>query len=141
METKRGRGNGKAIKTSSARNPPDLKVRHAEIDQWIRRGIPDLQPLVTALDALICESIPKLEFAIKWQKAYYGLAPQGWIIELAAYQISANVVFFGGAEFDPPPPLGDEGRSRYVKVRTLQEANDPQLCQWIKQAARVRGWK
>lgn len=139
METKRGKG--KSIKTSSARTPPDLKVSHAEIDLWIGSGMPGLQPLVTALDALICASIPKLEFAVKWQKAFYGLASQGWIIELAAYQISANVVFFGGAEFDPPPPLGDEGRSRYVKVKSLQEAQDPQLRQWIKQAARVRGWK
>ena len=36
-----------------------------------------------------------------------------------AYDVSVNVVFFAGAEFDPPPPLGTTGRTRYVKVKTL----------------------
>jgi hypothetical protein len=31
-------------------------------------------------------------------------------------------VFFGGADFDPPPPLGTVGRSRYVKLKTPEEA-------------------
>ena len=41
------------------------------------------------------------------------------MIELAAYDVSVNVIFLGGADFDSPPPLGDTGRSRYAKVRTL----------------------
>jgi hypothetical protein len=30
-----------------------------------------------------------------------------------AYDVSVNVVFFSGADFDPSPPLGDADRSRY----------------------------
>jgi hypothetical protein len=51
-----------------------------------------------------------------------------------------NVVFFGGAEFDPPPPLGDTDRSRYVKVKTLEETRQPEIRTWIEQARRVPGW-
>src|SRR5918994_6191703 len=51
-----------------------------------------------------------------------------------------QVVFFGGVEFDPPPPLGTTGRTRYVKLKTLEEARRPEL-QWIEQAGRVQGWK
>jgi hypothetical protein len=64
----------------------------------------------------------------------------GWIIEMVAYDVSVNVVFFGGAEFDPPP-LGTTDRSRYVKVKTLEEAQGPEMLEWIEQAGRVQGWK
>jgi hypothetical protein len=64
----------------------------------------------------------------------------GWIIEMVAYDVSVNVVFFGGAEFDPPP-LGTTGRTRYVKVTTSDEAQVPEMHKWIEQAGRVPGWK
>ena len=81
--------------------------------------MPDLHPIVKRLDESIRETIPGLQYAVKWKKAYYGLPELGWIIEMVAYDVSVNVVFFGGAEFDPPPPLGTTERTRYVKV------NDP----------------
>ena len=78
---------------------------------------------------------------MKWKRPFYGLPDLGWIIELAAYDVSVNVVFFGGADFDSPPPLGDTDRSRYVKVRSLKEAQAAEMSAWIDQAARVPGWK
>jgi hypothetical protein len=103
--------------------------------------MPDLQPIVTRLDELIRETTPGLQYAIKWKKAYYGLPELGWIIELVAYDVSVNVVFFGGARFDAPPPLGTAGQERYVKVTTLEEAQRPEMHAWIEQAGRVPGWK
>ena len=90
---------------------------------------------------LICKTIPGLQYAVKWKQAYYGLPQQGWIIEMVAYDVSVNVVFLGGADFDPPPTLGDRGRSRYVKLKTLEEAQAPLMRQWIEAAGRVPGWK
>ncbi len=49
---------------------------------------------------------------MKWKRAFYGRPNPGWIFELAAYDVSVNVVFFGGADFDSPPPLGNTDRSR-----------------------------
>jgi hypothetical protein len=114
---------------------------HADIEDWIRRVMPDLHPIVKRLDELISETIPQLQYAVKWKKAYYGLPERGWIIEMVAYDVSVNVVFFGGAEFDPPPPLGTTERSRYVKLTTLEEAQGPEMHKWIEQAGRVPGWK
>jgi hypothetical protein len=71
-----------------------------------------------------------LQYAVKWRNAYCGLPKLGWIIEMVAYDVSVNVVFFGGAEFDPPPPLGDTDRSRYVKVKTLEETQEPENLGW-----------
>ena len=131
----------KSPKPNSTRKPPVPANSHSEIDDWMQRIMPDLQPIVKWLDEQIRETIPGLDFAIKWRKAYYGLPDQGWIIEMVAYDVSVNLVFLGGAEFDSPPPLGDTGRSRYVKFRTLEEAQESQVLGWIKQAGSVPGWK
>ena len=131
----------KQRKSSSTRKPPEPSDRHADIEDWARRVMPDLHPIVEQLDESIRETLDGLQYAVKWKKAYYGLPELGWVIEMVAYDVSVNLVFFGGAEFDPPPPLGDSGRDRYVKVKTLEEAQAPELHEWIEQAGRVRGWK
>jgi hypothetical protein len=131
----------KARKPTSVRNPPVPSDSHVEIEDWMRRVMPDLHPVVNRLDELIRETIDGLQYAIKWKRAFYGLPELGWVIELAAYDVSVNVVFFGGADFDPPPPLGTTGRDRYVKVKNLEEAQGPEMHKWIAQARSVSGWK
>ena len=131
----------KTQRSASARKPPQPSETHAEIDDWIRRVMPDLHPIVKRLDELIRKTIPDLQYAVKWRKAYYGLPELGWIIELVAYDVSVNIVFLGGAEFPDPPPLGDTDRSRYVKVKSLDEVEAPEMKRWIEQAGRVEGWK
>jgi hypothetical protein len=131
----------KTTGSGAARKPPLPTDSHAEIEDWLRRVMPDLHPIVKRLDELIRETVPDLQYAIKWKKAYYGLPDLGWIIEMVAYDVSVNVVFFGGAEFEPPPPLGDTGRTRYGKLKDLDEVGQPLMRKWIEQAGRVRGWQ
>jgi hypothetical protein len=128
-------------KPISARKPPVPSDSRAEIDDWIRRVMPDLNPIVKRLDETFRDTIPGLQFAVKWKKVYYGLPEHGWLAEMVAYDVSVNVVFFGGAEFNPPPPLGDAGRARYIKLKTLEEADSPEMHGWIAQSASVPGWK
>lgn len=128
-------------KPNSARNPPLPCGGHGEIEHWMSRVMPDLYPIVESLDEQICELIPELQYAVKWKRPFYGLPDLGWIVELAAYDVSVNVVFFGGADLEPPPPLGDTDRSRYVKIRSLEEARGVEMTRWIEQAARVPGWR
>jgi hypothetical protein len=130
-----------ARKPSMTRRPPVPSESHAEVEEWMRRRVmPDLQPIVLALDASIRDASPGLRYAIKWKRAYYGLPELGWIIEVVPYDVSVNVVFLGGAEFDDPPPLGTTDRSRYIKVTTLEEALGPEMRSWVEQAQRVPGW-
>ena len=131
----------KTVGSSTSRKAPVPTESHAQIEDWIRRVMPDLHPIVHGLDDLFRETIPGLQYAVKWKKAYYGLPELGWIIEMVAYDVSVNVVFFGGVEFDPPPPLGTTGRSRYVKLKSVDEAQHPLMRKWIEQAGRVRGWQ
>lgn len=97
-------------KPSSARKPPVPAEGHGGVEHWISRVMPDLNPIVEALDKRIRERIPELHYAVKWKRAFYGLSGLGWIIEMVAYDVSVNVVFLGGADFDSPPPLGDTDR-------------------------------
>ncbi len=130
----------KARKGTSTRKPPEPSDSHAEIDDWMRRIMPDLQPLVARLDELVTKALPDPQFAVKWKRAHYGVPAHGWVIELVAYDVSVNVVFHGGADFDAPPPLGDSDRSRYIKLRSLDELDEGQLTRWVEEAARVPGW-
>ena len=130
----------KSRNPSTARKPPEPSDSHAEIDDWTRSVMPDLQPIVKRLDGMIRESIPGLQYAIKWKKAYYGLPELGWLIEMVAYDVSVNVVFFGGAEFDSSPPLGDTDRSRYVKVTSVKDVERREMRDWVEQAGHVPGW-
>lgn len=132
----------KTPKAASSRKPPVPSESHAEIDDWMRRVMPDLQPMVLRLDELIREALPSpQQYAVKWKKAYYGLPEHGWVMEMVAYDVSVNIVFFGGADFDPTPPLGTTGRSRYVKLKTLDEVEHPEIRTWIEQAGHVPGWQ
>jgi hypothetical protein len=141
VQARRGTAMGKALKPITTRKPPVPSNGHADIENWARRVMPDLHPVVEGLDESIRQTIPGLHYAVKWKRAYYGLPELGWIIEMVAYDVSVNVVFFGGAEFDPPPPLGTIERSRYVKVKTLEEAQGPEMHEWIEQAGRAPGWR
>ena len=126
-------------KPKGTRKPPEPADGHGVIQDWMADTRPALRPIVECVDGLIRKAIPGLQYAIKWQKAYYGTPERGWIIEVVAYHVSVNVVFFGGAKLDPPPPLG-EG-SRYIKVRSVEEADTAEMRKWIAQARDAPGWR
>jgi hypothetical protein len=131
----------KTIRGNAGRRPPEPAADHSDIDDWLQRQMPHLQPIVKQLDETIRATLPGLQFAVKWKRPYYGLPQLGWIIELAAYDVSVNVVFLGGADFDPPPPLGSTDRTRYLKVTTTEEVQRPELRRWIEEASRTPGWR
>jgi len=130
----------KLIKGNAGRKPPEPSASHSDIDDWCRRLMPDLQPIVKRLDKSIRATVSGLYYTVNRKRAYYGLPELGWIIELAAYDISVNVLFLGGADFESPPPLGTADRTRYIKVKTLEEAQQPELKKWIEEAGRTPGW-
>ena len=62
----------------------------------------------------------ELQYAVKWKKVYYGLRRRG---------------------IQPAAALWNHYRTRYVKVKTLEEAQGPEMQKWIEEAGRVPGWK
>ncbi|HVS67073.1 MAG TPA: hypothetical protein VHE56_00870 [Mycobacteriales bacterium] len=130
----------KTIKGIAGKKPPESAADHSDIDDWFGQIMPSVQPIVVGFDETIRAAIPGLQYAVKRHRAYYGLPGLGWIIEIAPYHRSVNIVFYGGADFSPPPPLGDTDRTRYVKVTSVEERDRPDVRDWINQAARTPGW-
>lgn len=126
--------------TGDARRKPPEPASQSVIDEWFGTLVPQVQPIVRALDKAIRDEIPGLQYAVKYKRAFYGLPDLGWLIELAPYAVSANVVFLGGAGFRSPPSLGS-GSTRYVKVTSLAEAGEPRLRAWMSEAGRTPGWR
>ena len=56
----------KQIKGNARRKPPEPSPSHSDIDEWLRRQMPHLQPIVQALDESIRATIPGLHYAVKW---------------------------------------------------------------------------
>jgi hypothetical protein len=130
----------KQIKGNPRRKPPEPATDHSAIDKWLGEIMPAMQPIVRSLDESIRAAVPNLNYAVKFHRAFYGLPEQGWIIEIAPYFKSVNVLFLGGADFEPPPPLGSTGRTRYVKVTTVEDGQRPDLRAWMKMSGRTPGW-
>ena len=129
----------KAIKGNAWRKPPEPSASHSDIDDWTHRQMPHRQPIVKRLDDSIRATLPGLQYAVKWKRPYYGLPELRWIIEMAAYDVSVNVVFLGGAGFDCPPPLGTTDRTLF-QGDPLEEVQRPELHKWIEEASRTPGW-
>jgi hypothetical protein len=129
-------------KPLSTKKPPIPSKDHSVISAWMENSImPGIQPLISSIDGLIHDSIPDLNYAVKWGKAYYGTSKSGWLIEIAAYHVSANIVFLNGAAFDPQPPLGTGDETRYLKLKTIDELASEQVKGFIEQANAHEGWK
>jgi len=132
----------KQRKPLSTKKPPIPSNDYKVIEDWMaNRMMPGIQPMIKKIDRLIHDSIPNLHYAIKWGNAYYGTKELGWLIEVAAYDVSVNIVFLSGAAFNPQPPLGTDEKTRYLKLRTLDELEDPNIINFIKQAGLLSGWK
>lgn len=50
----------KEIKGNALRKPPEPSASHSDVDDWIRRQMPQLQPIVQELDEAIRATIPGL---------------------------------------------------------------------------------
>ncbi len=130
----------KAPKSHTTRKRPDPAESHAVVEEWFDDSMPKVQPLLKKLDKMIRAELKDPQYAVKWQKAYYGNEKLGWVIELAGYHKSVNVVFLAGSKFASPPPSG-EGDSRYIKIQHDDEIPEANLKKWIKTALKTPGWK
>lgn len=129
-------------KPLSTKKPPIPSDNYEIIKDWMtNRVVPNTLPIVEKTDSIIRELIPNLQYAIKWGNAFYGSQELGWIIEIAAFEVSVNIVFLSGAKFDSKPPLENDSQSRYVKLKTLENVGTLEIRKWIQQAGRFFGWK
>lgn len=92
------------------------------------------------LDALINEEVPHVRKAVRWNSPFYGIEGNGWFFSMHCMTKYVKVTWLNGGELDPPPPETSKyPHVRYSNIREIDEINDDQLRDWIRQAAALPG--
>jgi hypothetical protein len=93
------------------------------------------------LDALIVRTVPDVRKAVKWNSPFYGLEGQGWFLNFHCFTKYVKVAFFRGASLRPLPPGASRHKDvRYVDIHEGDEFDEPQVADWVRQAAALPGW-
>jgi hypothetical protein len=94
------------------------------------------------LDTLIEKNIPKVQKAVKWNSPFYGLEGKGYFVSMHVFTKFVRLTFFKGTSLKPVP----EGTSkvagtRYHDIYEDDPRDEKQMVKWMKQAAKLPGWK
>jgi hypothetical protein len=92
------------------------------------------------LDALIVRTVPGVRKAVRWNSPFYGTEERGWFLSLHVFTHYVKVTFFAGPSLRPVPPGGTRPDARWIDLHE-GELDEVQLAAWVKQAARLPGWK
>jgi hypothetical protein len=89
------------------------------------------------IDALAAKTLPKLQRAVKWGMAYYGVGG-GWCFSSGAFVGHLKLMFIRGTEIKPEPPVTPIGMgksTRGVELASADDLDEHQVASWMKQAA------
>jgi len=127
--------NGKASPAKAAVGDKPVFAYIASLPQP-QRGIAE------AVDALAAATVPGLQRSVKWGMAYYG-AGDGWCFSSGGFAGHVKVMFINGATvLDPVPPVTPVGMgkaTRGVELATLDDIDEAQLAEWMRQVTSVPG--
>jgi len=93
------------------------------------------------LDALIVQTVPDVQKAVKWNSPFYGVDGDSWFLNFHCFTKYVKVAFFRGASLTPlPPGKSKQEDVRYVDIHEDEEIDQELLAKWIAQAAELPGW-
>lgn len=99
------------------------------------------QGVVSRLDALVVQTVPGVQKAVKWNSPFYGVERDAWFLSLHCFAKYVKVTFFRGTSLKPVPP----GASKMPEVRYLDvregELDEAQFTDWVRQASALPGEK
>jgi len=140
----------KAKKSPQAKAPAKLLVamtgkasaaKAAEGDEPVFAYIASLprphRGIAERIDALAAKTLPKLQRAVKWGMAYYGV-DGGWCFSSGAFVGHVKLMFIRGTEMKPEPPVTPIGMgkaTRGVELASVGDLDERQLASWMEQAA------
>ena len=132
-----------APKLLSGGNPQIAKgYGDAPVQAWIAAAPGWKSAAGARLDALITATVPGVQKAVKWNSPLYGTGGEIWFMSFHAMTAYLKVAFHNGVDLDPPLPVGSkQPRVRYLHIDEAFHWSDPQLADWIRQAAALPGEK
>src|SRR5260221_9236547 len=84
------------------------------------------------LEKLICNAVPSVHKATRWNSAMYGIKGHGWFVSFHVFSKYVKVQFFKGTALQPIPPGGSAKEARWIDVYE-EDLNEPQLLEWVRQ--------
>lgn len=119
---------------AKADGPEPVKAYIAAMPGWKR-------DVGRRLDRLICDTVPGVCKAVKWNTPFYGVEGQGWFLGYHCFTKYVKVSFFRGAALNPLPPGASKQKDvRYLDIYEDTELDEQLLTSWIRQAAKLPGW-
>ena len=93
------------------------------------------------LDAIIVQTLPNVQKAVKWNSPLYGVEGKGWFLGIHVFTKYVKVAFFRGTSLRPMPSgESKSGDTRYLNIRETDVLDESQFAAWVKQASRLPGW-
>ena len=93
------------------------------------------------IDALVVRAVPDVRKAVRWNSPFYGVAGQGWFLNVHCFTKYVRVAFFRGTSLRPlPPGESKQENVRYLDIREDDHLDEAQLAGWVKQASQLPGW-
>jgi len=94
------------------------------------------------LDAVISQTVPNVEKAVKWNSPFYGIEQGRWFLSFRCFTKYVKVTFFDGASLVPAPPeLFKAEGVRGLNIYQNDGIDLPQIADWIEQASVLPGKK
>ncbi len=94
------------------------------------------------LDALIVDSVPEVQKAVRWNSPFYGVEGRGWFLNFHCLTKYVKVAFFRGASLEPLPPVESKDEAtRYFHIREDDDLDEAQFVAWVNQARELPGWE
>jgi hypothetical protein len=92
------------------------------------------------LDALITQTVPNVQKAVKWNSPLYGMDGESWFLGIHCYTKYIQVAFFRGTALIPVPPGPSKSRdTRYVKIHEHDPLDAALFASWVTQASLLPG--
>lgn len=92
------------------------------------------------LDALIQQTVPDVDKAVKWNTPFYGFEGQGWFVGFHCITKYIKVAFFRGSSLRPLPPVESKQKEvRYLHIYEDGQFDEAQFIDWVKQASQLPG--
>ena len=94
------------------------------------------------VDALAAEILPNLQRSVKWGMAWYGVG-DGWCFSCGGFEGHVKLTFGRGTSLAPRPPVTPIGMgkdSRGIDLESLDDIDERQIADWMRQAAALPGF-
>ena len=97
--------------------------------------------IAEGIDALAAKTLPGLQRSVKWGMSYYGVG-DGWCFCCGGFADHVKLMFVNGAALVPVPPVTPVGMgksTRGVELESVDDLDERQIAEWMKQVAAVPG--